>query len=219
MSCKAYRIILPFLLITIILTGSIHAQTIAGKVVGIADGDTITVLQQGKKYKIRLYGIDTPEKRQDFGKRAKKFTSDMVFREQVRVVQKDKDRYGRVVGMVYVGNVCVNEEIVKAGLAWVYHRYCKDSFCQQWTDIEAQARSAKIGLWSHPDPIPPWDYRRGERKGSKEKIGGAFHGNTSSHVFHKKGCKHFNCKNCTIIFNSRDVAIKAGYRPCGMCKP
>ncbi len=106
------------------------AQTITGKVVGVSDGDTITVLQDRTQYKIRLYGIDCPEKSQDFGNRAKKFVSGMVYGKQVQVIQKDMDRYGRVVGMVYVGNTCVNEEIVRAGLAWVFHRYCKDSFCR-----------------------------------------------------------------------------------------
>jgi micrococcal nuclease len=197
----------------------VGAQTITGKVVGVADGDTITVLQDHTQYKIRLYGIDTPEKGQDFGARAKKFVSEMVFGKQVQVIQKDLDRYGRVVGLVLSGNFCVNEEIIRAGLGWVYHQYCKDSVCSQWKGLEQQARQSKIGLWSHPDPIPPWDYRRGDRGGTKAVLGGKYHGNTSSQVFHKKGCKHFNCKNCTQVFESREAAIKAGYRPCGGCRP
>jgi micrococcal nuclease len=199
----------------------VGAQTITGKVVGVADGDTITVLQDHTQYKIRLYGIDTPEKGQDFGNRAKQFVSEMVFGKQARVVQMDMDRYGRVVGMVYVGNTRVNEEIVKAGFAWVYNRYCKDSVCSQWKGLEQQARQSKIGLWSHQNPIPPWDYRRGARDTSKSKaiVPGAYHGNTRSMVFHQSSCKHFNCKNCTEVFDSREAAIKAGYRPCGNCKP
>ena len=194
------------------------AQTITGKVVGVADGDTITVLQDNTQYKIRLYGIDAPESGQDFGRKAKHFTSSWVFGKQVRVVQKAIDRYDRVVGIVFFGSTCINEEIVRDGLAWIDQRYCKDSVCREWAGLEAQARAKKIGLWSHPDPIPPWDYRKGER-GGKEKLGGKFHGNTESHVFHKKGCKHFNCKNCTEVFDSREAAIKAGFRPCGWCKP
>jgi micrococcal nuclease len=209
-----------FIILAILVSVSIaQAKTITGKVVGVADGDTITVLQDRTQYKIRLYGIDTPERGQDFGKRAKQFTSGMVFGKQVQVIQKDKDRYGRVVGMVYVGNTCVNEEIVRAGLAWVYDYYCKDSVCSQWRDLENQARQSSIGLWSHPDPIPPWDYRKGDRGGAKVILGGKYHGNTSSHVFHQSSCKHFNCKNCTKVFNSREAAIKAGYRPCGGCRP
>lgn len=215
----AHKTLLAFLLNFVLVVGSLHAQTITGKVVGVADGDTITVLQNRTQYKIRLYGIDTPERGQDFGKRAKQFTSGMVFGKQVRVVLMAMVSYDRVVGMVYIGNTCVNQEVIRAGLAWIDQRYCKDSVCREWVGLEAQARQSRRGLWSHPDPIPPWDYRRGDRGGSKVNIGGAFHGNTSSHVFHKKSCKHFNCKNCTEVFDSREAAIKAGHRPCGRCRP
>ena len=97
--------------------------------VSIADGDTITVLENRTQYKIRLYGIDTPEKRQDFGNSAKQFTSEIVFGKQVRVVKKDIDRYRRIVGMVYVGNECLNEALIESGVAWVYRKYCKISIC------------------------------------------------------------------------------------------
>jgi micrococcal nuclease len=154
---------LAIILNAALMVGSLSAQTITGKVVSIADGDTITVLHDRKQYKIRLYGIDCPESRQDFGARAKKFLSDMVFGKQVQVVHKDIDKYDRVVGMVYIGNTSVNQELVGAGLAWVYHQYCKENFCREWSDLEARAQASGIGLWSHPDPIPPWKYRRGAR--------------------------------------------------------
>ena len=196
------------------------AKTITGKVVGVADGDTITVLQGKDQFKIRLYGIDCPESGQDFGARAKKFVSEMVFGKQVQVIQKDVDRYSRVVGLVLSGNFCVNQEIIRAGLGWVYHQYCKDSICREWVELEAQARDVKIGLWSHPDPIPPWDYRRGVRSTTTTKaVSGVYHGNTRSMVFHQSSCKHYDCKNCTKVFNSREAAIEAEYRPCGGCKP
>jgi micrococcal nuclease len=213
--------ILPAVLLNIILLISIaNAQTITGKVVGVADGDTITVLEGSTQYKIRLYGIDTPERGQDFGNRAKQFTSSKVFGQQVQVTQKDKDRYGRVVGMVFVGNTCVNQVIVKAGLAWVYNQYCKDSVCSKWRGLEKQARQSRIGLWSHPNPIPPWDYRRGARSPSQSDalVSGAYHGNKRSKVFHQSSCKDFNCKNCVISFKTRQEAIEAGFRPCGGCK-
>ena len=207
------------------VAGAYSETRIIGKVVHIADGDTITVLQNNIQHKIRLYGIDCPEKSQDFGNRAKQVLSEQVFDKQVQVTQKDIDRYGRVVGMVYVGNTCVNEEIIKAGLAWVYNQYCKDSVCSQWRSMEIQARQSRIGLWSHPDPVPPWEYRRGgsvssETDNQAQKAeGNVYHGNVRSKVFHKADCKDFNCKSCTIIFHSRDEAIKAGFRPCGGCKP
>jgi micrococcal nuclease len=213
------KIVLLVILAILFFSPFVNAEIIiTGKVVGVADGDTITVLQDRTQYKIRLYGIDTPEKSQDFGNRAKQFTSSLVFNNDVKVVQKDIDRYGRIVGIVYVGDTCVNEEILRAGYAWVYHQYCNASFCRTWTNIEKQAKNNRAGLWGHSDPIPPWDYRKGKRSNTAT-LPGAYHGNKSSMVFHGKNCKHFNCKNCTVIFNSKEEAIKAGFRPCGMCKP
>jgi micrococcal nuclease len=145
-------------------TGSLNV--IVGKVVAAADGDTITVLEKRGPYRIRLFGIDAPERHQDFSNRAKQFASDLVFGKQVRVVKKDIDRYDRIVGIVYVGDVCVNEEIVRNGLAWVYRYYCKIPICTAWLDLEAQARDSKMGLWSYPDPIPPWEFRRRRRVGA-----------------------------------------------------
>ena len=220
------RLHFTILFILFLFAPHVHAENIiSGKVVGVSDGDTITVLQDRTQYKIRLYGIDTPEKSQDFGTRAKQFTSDMVFGKDVRVVQKDMDGYGRVVGLVYVGETCVNEEIIKNGFAWVYKTYCKDKICREWLKSEDQARNSKIGLWSHPNPVPPWEYRH-PNKASSDKIdrktdsaGIVFHGNTRSKVFHRRGCDDFNCKNCAVILRSREDAIEAGYRPCGKCKP
>ena len=130
-----------------------------GKVVGISDGDTITVLHNGRGVKIRLYGVDTPEKRQAFGKKAKQFTSDMVFGKVVEVEPKDVDRYGRIVGLVYIDDNSLNQALVKNGYAWVYRKYCKETFCGDWLNFENAARGEKIGLWAKPTPIPPWEYR------------------------------------------------------------
>jgi len=130
-----------------------------GKVVGVADGDTITVMHEGRGERIRFYGIDCPEKRQDFGQKAKQFTSNRTFGKTVEVTPFDVDRYGRTVGIVSIESQCVNEELVKAGLAWVYTRYCKQSFCSKWKDSEKVARKNKVGLWSLPNPIPPWTFR------------------------------------------------------------
>jgi endonuclease YncB( thermonuclease family) len=99
--------------------------------------------------------IDTLERRQDFGKRAKQFTSVLVFGKQVRIVKEEMDRYGRIVGTVHVGNVCVNEEIIKAGFACVYRKYCKSAVCAHWLRLEETARLNRIGLWGHKNPIEP----------------------------------------------------------------
>jgi len=138
-------------------------KTWSGKVVGVADGDTITVLHNGKGEKIRLYGIDTPERRQAFGKRAKQFTSSMVYGKTVGVETKDIDRYGRTVGLVYVNGESLNEALVKNGYAWIYLHYCKEDFCKDWLALEGAARDRKVGLWSEPTPVPPWDFRQIQR--------------------------------------------------------
>ncbi|AOY57311.1 thermonuclease family protein [Desulfococcus multivorans] len=208
------------LILTFLLPPSLPAADLTGRVVGISDGDTITVLQDRRQYKIRLAGIDTPESHQDFGTKAKQFTSDRVFKKQVRVEEKDVDRYGRIVGMVYYDDRCLNEDLVRAGYAWVYRQYCKYPVCSQWLGYEDEARQKGIGLWAGPEPTPPWEFRRGRSKSSaptsKASVsGGLVHGNVKSHVFHNPSCTAFNCKNCTAVFGSREEAIAAGYRACG----
>ncbi|MEW5980163.1 MAG: thermonuclease family protein [Acidobacteriota bacterium] len=104
--------------------------TLRGKVVGVSDGDTITVLNEKTPIKVRLYGIDCPEKGQAFGARAKQLTSDLVFGKTVDVEPVEIDQYGRTVGIVKLENgKIVNAEILRAGFAWVYDRYCTKPVC------------------------------------------------------------------------------------------
>ena len=148
----------------IILTGPLLAAELTGKVVGISDGDTLTLLVPDgasfKQVKVRLGEIDTPESRQPYGNRARQALSDLAFGKQARVVVQDTDKYGRTVGRVYVGGTDVNAEMVKQGAAWVYRQYLKD---QSLLTIEQQAKTAKRGLWGLPETerCPPWDWRRG----------------------------------------------------------
>jgi endonuclease YncB( thermonuclease family) len=132
----------------------------SGKVVRVIDGDSITVLHDERGEQIRLYGIDCPEKGQDFGNRAKQFTSNLVFSKVVDVSPVTTDRYGRTVAFVRVRDTLVNEELIRAGLAWVYTKYCDRAICNEWKRLEAGARDAKRGLWSMPKPVPPWEFRR-----------------------------------------------------------
>jgi micrococcal nuclease len=134
-----------------------------GKVIGVADGDTITVLHNGQPEKIRLWGIDCPEKNQDFGTKAKHITSILVFAKVVEVDPVTTDRYGRTVAFVKVGDTVVNEELVRQGLARVFTRYCDRAICERWEHMEAEARAARRGLWCMPNAIPPWEFRRGRR--------------------------------------------------------
>ncbi len=131
--------------------------------VGVSDGDTITVLHSGKGERIRLHGIDCPEKRQAFGKRAKQLTSNLVFGKTVTVQVVDRDRYGRTVAEVLLPDGrSLNRELVRAGFAWWYWRYTPDD--ETLAQLEREARAAKRGLWADPNPIPPWQWRTMRRR-------------------------------------------------------
>ena len=132
----------------------------SGKTIGVTDGDSITVLHDGRQEQIRLWGIDCPEKSQDFGTKAKHITSILVFAKVVEVEPVTTDRYGRTVAFVRVGATLVNGELIRQGLAWVFTRYCDRPICQEWKKLEAEAREARRGLWSVPNPLPPWEFRR-----------------------------------------------------------
>jgi micrococcal nuclease len=215
--------ILPLLLILCVLllpllSSPALSQTITGRVVKVADGDTITILNSHKqKTKIRLYGIDTPESGQAYGIKAKKFTSSLVAGEIVSVKVYDTDRYGRSVGVVFAGSTNVNQEVISNGYAWQYKKYCKASFCRDWSILEDHAKTARIGLWSEAKPIPPWQYRKDKRSGGGAKSSvaggsGVYHGNVKSKVLHGYGCSAYNCKNCTSVFGSVSEGLDAGYR-------
>jgi len=126
-------------------------------VIGVTDGDSIVILTREKKQiKIRLEGIDCPELSQDFGQKARQSICDLCFNKNVRIEKSGEDRYGRTLAFVYVGDICLNEELLKQGLAWQYKEYNQDPGL---TLLEDDARSKKIGLWSLPSPTPPWDFR------------------------------------------------------------
>lgn len=144
---------------------SAPAWALSGRVVGVADGDTITVLTANKQQiKVRLYGIDCPEKKQAYGDRARDFTGAAVFGRDVQVESLGRDRYGRTLGIVSgpSGRV-LNRELLVNGLAWVYVQYCKRPECAKWSDDEAAARSARRGLWKQENPLPPWQWRKSRR--------------------------------------------------------
>jgi len=136
---------------------------LVGNVVGITDGDTLTLLVDGRQYKIRLAEIDTPERGQAWGTRATQALSEKVFRQQIAVATTEQDRYGRWIGKVWVGQRDINRELVREGHAWVYRDYLND---RSLLDDEQAARDARLGLWGQPNPIAPWKHRRGERSGT-----------------------------------------------------
>ncbi len=125
-------------------------------------GDTLTILDASKeKHKIRLHGIDAPEDNQAFGSKAKQALSERVGEKDVRVVWKERDRYGRIIGDVYLGDRWIDLEMVQAGMAWHYKAYSKD---KKLTEAEDLARKEKRGVWADKEPEPPWEFRKKERE-------------------------------------------------------
>lgn len=138
-----------------------QAQTFTGEVVGISDGDTIEVLRDGRAVKVRLHGVDTPEKAQAFGTRARQFTADLVHRHTITVQVRDTDRYGRLVAEVLLSDGrSLNRELVRAGMAWWYRQYAPGD--TELARLEADARESQRGLWSDPHAVTPWDFRHPE---------------------------------------------------------
>jgi len=143
-----------------------------GRVVAVFDGDTIEVLVERERRRIRIAGIDTPERGQPWAERAKQALSNRVFGKDVRVNEVATDRYGRTVGEVYADNVCVGCELVRGGHAWVYRHFTDDPVL---FELEAEARSARRGIWSLPESerVPPWEWRRAHRRAAEgEKSAG-----------------------------------------------
>ncbi len=135
-----------------------HASTLtlAGRVVGVAGGDTLTLYVDRKQYRIRLAEIDTPESDQPWGSHATMALAGKVYLRNVVVEVTDRDRYDRLVGTVWRGDRDINRELVSEGDAWAYRQYLHD---RSLLVDEAHARDAKQGLWSLPNPIPPWHWR------------------------------------------------------------
>ena len=131
------------------------------KVGNVADGDTINVYNaEHGQVKIRFYGIDSPEKGQPFGQAAGKYLASLVAGKMVDIEPVTEDRYGRTVAIVMNAENNVNQEMVKAGYAWVYRKYCDRSFCDYWLALEMEAKSSNLGLWRDPKTVPPWEWRR-----------------------------------------------------------
>ena len=149
------------LLIFLLCTNFIYSQiTLKAKVVGIKDGDTVVVLDSlNNQTTLRLAEVDTPEKSQPFGTKAKQFTSDQIYLKTIKYVVTDTDRYGRSIAMIYYDedNKYLSAEIIKAGMGWHYKRY---STSKELAQFEDNAKKNKIGLWIDNNPIAPWEWRK-----------------------------------------------------------
>ncbi len=131
----------------------------------IIDGDSIVVTHGAKKITVRLWGIDTPEYRQPYSKAAKKYTAGLLANSNVSLEIKDRDKYGRLVALVKMEDGrYANEELIRAGYAWVYRYFCKDPVCETWKGHEKNAKTKRLGLWRDKSPVAPWVWRRKHRK-------------------------------------------------------
>lgn len=208
-----------------VITLSIFTQTFTGKVVGVSDGDTVTVLENKTQYKIRLNGIDAPESKQDFGSKSKQYLSDLIFGKTVTVEVQTIDQYKRYVSDIYLDGQYINAKMIEKGLAWHYKQYSKD---QNLAELENEARTAKVGLWSSKEPTAPWDFRKGKtttttkttntvkkETSSKQNEQTVYIANSGS-KYHRSSCSSLKKSKISI---SKSDAIAQGYEPCKKCNP
>jgi endonuclease YncB( thermonuclease family) len=209
-------------------------QTITGKVIAVADGDTITVLDANRQErKIELNGIDAPELDQAFGERAKKSLSELVFGKTVMVASSKVDRYGSVVGKVTRDDRDINLEQIRRGYAWFYRQYANDlsrDDAQVYEQAEAEARAKERGLWAGPGPIPPWELRAAKGGEIEENQPGASKtpspvgssqliGDRNSMIYHRPDCPDYAkvAERNRAYFKTESEAMAAGYRRAGNC--
>ena len=154
-------------MLVVCLVFQVQADTLLGKVINVADGDTITILDDtNTPHKIRLTGIDAPEKRQAFGNVSKQSLVEQVAGQSVAVEWVKTDRYGRKVGKVLLAGLDCNLVQIKRGLAWHYKQYQREQSPtdqQSYAEAEIEARQVQAGLWRDADPVPPWEFRHKDK--------------------------------------------------------
>lgn len=230
------RISLKFSLLFLALFWSLPlfaTESFSGKVVSVADGDTITVLKDKTQVKVRLHGVDAPEKAQDFGTVSRTFAADQCLGKEVTVEVTDTDRYGRKVGIVSLpdGKV-LNHLLVEAGLAHWYEEYApKDATLKR---LQEEAKAGKRGLWSRPDAVAPWEFRKKKRaprpdgetvkvpRPTVERREPSVAPESSSDVFITDTGKKFHRASCRTLKKSKTAistakAKERGFGPCGIC--
>jgi len=209
-----------------IAAAAVQSETLVGKVIGVHDGDTLTLLIDKKKIvKVRLEAIDAPELGQPFGSHSKQALSNLCFGKQVRVESSGEDRYGRTLGRVFAGDLNVTQRLVEVGSAWHYSQY---SDSRELAESEARARKDRLGLWAAGGAIAPWEWRKTEKErrqaASKPKPAAAPDEpqpeaspaldhwlNTSTNVRHNSGCRYFeNTKRGRLCTGAEGKA-------CGVC--
>lgn len=158
------RLLLGILLASISMAAT--AETLIGNVIGITDGDTLTLLVDRQAYKVRIAGIDAPEKRQAWGEKSKSNLSRLAFNQNVVADCQKMDRWGRQICKVTVNTVDIGLEQIKYGMAWWYRKYAKEQSAEDrsaYENVELMAKLRRLGLWSDTNPLQPWDFRRVDR--------------------------------------------------------
>lgn len=199
---------------------SYRSNEILGRVVGVSDGDTITVLDAEKtQHKIRLNAIDAPESHQAFGQRAKQALSEKIFGRDVKVRWNEKDKYGRTLGDVFIDDRYINKEMVEEGWAWHYRQYSNSSDLEV---AEQRARIAHSGLWADAHPIAPWDFRHPvfdaktvaqENDADPEAV--TVYVTKTGTKYHRSGCRYLSKSMIPITLDK----VMGRYSPCSVCKP
>jgi len=205
------RIVVPLILPWLLLSGFAQAD-IEGTVVRIFDGDTVEIKDASDNlYRIRLEGIDAPERTQAFSARSREALADLVFSRKVKAVTSGVDTYGRHLAHLYIDGTWVNREMVRRGMAWHYKYFNKDT---RLANSEIYARNNQLGLWADPAPVPPWVFRqqqKQEKNRTENGETGSYWLNTSSGVRHNSSCRHFmNTRRGRLCRQDEGT-------PCGEC--
>jgi endonuclease YncB( thermonuclease family) len=219
---KRLSVIAALLAFLVCPASLVGGERFSGQVVGVIDGDTIDVLHNGQSERVRLKGIDCPEKGQAFGKKAKQFTSNLVFAKQVTVEPLRRDRHGRTVADVLLSDgTNVSQQLVKEGLAWWYKKYAPHD--EILAELEGEAREHKRGLWVDPNPLPPWEKRhpttaKNEALPEPDSTPMPIIGNRNSKKYQRPDCPNYTAtapKN-RVMFSREAEAEAAGIGELGI---
>jgi len=201
------------------------------KVVRVVDGDTLDIEYQGKRERIRLLNVDTPEsvhpdqtRNTLLGKQASDYTRKRLAGKWVSLEfeGKKRGRYGRLLAYVILDNKNFNLELVQNGWSAYYTKYGQSQTLHgNFIDAQARAKAQRLNVWANSPPRSFAAASPGLSVSAPEQMAATsvFHGNTQSHKFHLPGCRYFHCSTCTRIFSSPNAAKTAGYLPCRLCLP
>ena len=141
-----------------------NTSIFTGKVKFVFGGDSFILKCSNGNQDIRLYGIDAPEKKQPYYKASKKILKILCYKKNIKIKYIDIDKYDRIVGIAYINDICINEEMIKKGFAWIFVRFCKEPYYSKWMKFQKEAKKNRLGLWNDKNPTPPWIFREENKK-------------------------------------------------------